>query len=107
MIVLELLQLHFLAVSFNLNQIIENLHYYTELFHTDIVLNILNLWLLAYNTLTVLCEESRIVSSVSSIMKSITDLFSNLSIKFTCFIDFGSASSACCLLKSAAIGLQC
>ena len=63
------------------------------------------MWLFVYNTHTVPCEKSIIVFFVSSLMKNITDFFSKLSIKFICFIAFGSASSACCLLKSVAIGL--
>ena len=54
-----------------------------------------------HNTLTVPCDKSKMISFTSSIMKNI-----NLSllpyrfpVKLVCYIAFGSASSACCLLK--------
>ena len=62
------------------------------------------------NTLTVTHEKSKTVSFASSVMKSIVVLSfifrSWLSLRFRfpvrliCCIAFGSASSACCLLKS-------
>ena len=54
---------------------------------------------------TVPCEKSKIVYFVSSIMKNIfVFLFrARLHVKLICCIAFGSASRACCLLKSIAI----
>ena len=55
-----------------------------------------------YNTLTVPCEKSKMVSFASSIMKNIAApaVQSRFPVKLICCIAFGSASSACCLLKS-------
>ena len=55
-----------------------------------------------YNTFTVPCEKSKIVSFASSIMKT-TSARSRFPVKLICFIAFGSASSAYCLLKSVAV----
>ena len=60
-----------------------------------------------YNTLTVPCEKSKIVSFTSLTMKNI-NVFAfppraRLPVKLICYIDFGSVSSACCLLKSITI----
>ena len=58
-----------------------------------------------YNTVTVHCEKSKMVSFASSIMKNITLLFarSRFLVKLIYSITSGSASSACHLLKSIAI----
>ena len=48
------------------------------------------------------CEKSKIVSFPSSVMKNIVPLFSRFPVKLICYIAFGSASSACFLLKSIA-----
>ena len=60
-----------------------------------------------YNTPKVPCEISEIVSFASSIMKRIVVFAfhsqARFPIKLICCITFGSASSACCLLKSIAI----
>ena len=61
-----------------------------------------------YNTLTVPCEKSKIVSSVFSMLKTIVIVFpskSRIPVKLTCSIAFGSASSAFFLLKPIAIFL--
>ena len=62
-----------------------------------------------YNTFTLPCEKSKIFSIASSIIKNFNILL--LPLRFPViliwFITFGSASSACCLLKSIAILLQC
>ena len=57
------------------------------------------------NTFTVPCEKSKMVSFASSIMKNIVApaAQSRFPVKLICCIAFGSASSACCLLKSIAI----
>ena len=58
-----------------------------------------------HNTFTVLCEKSKTVSFASSIMKNIVPFSarSRFPINLICCIAFGSASSACWLLKSVAI----
>ena len=58
-----------------------------------------------YNTLTVPCEKSKMVSFASSIMKNIFVFPSQFrfAVKWICCLAFGSAPSACCLLKSIAI----
>ena len=58
-----------------------------------------------YNTFTVSCENSKIASFASSIVKNIVLLpsQSKCSVKMICCIAFGSVSSAPCLLKSIAI----
>ena len=48
-------------------------------------------------------ENSKTVSFASSIMGNIAALFSRFSVKLICYIAVGSASSACCLLKSIVI----
>ena len=50
-------------------------------------------------------EKSNLVSFFSSIMKNIVALFSRFPVKLICCIAFGSASSACDLLRSIAITL--
>ena len=57
------------------------------------------------NTLTVPCDKSKMISFTSSIMKNInlSLLPSRFRVKLVCYIAFGSASSACCLLKSISI----
>ena len=58
-----------------------------------------------YNTLTVLCEKSKIVSFTSSIIKNIVVLAfqSKFLVKLICCIAFGATSSVSCLLKSSAV----
>ena len=58
-----------------------------------------------HNTLTVSCEKSKMFSFTSSIMKNLTQLFAPLRfpVKLICCVAFGSASIACCLLKSIGI----
>ena len=59
------------------------------------------------NPLAVACEKSKMVSFASSIMKNII-VFpsqSRFAVKLIYCIGFGSATSACCLLKSIAITL--
>ena len=53
-----------------------------------------------HNTLTVPCEKSKMVSFASSIMKNIEGpaARSKFPVKLICYIAFGSASSACCLV---------
>ena len=62
-----------------------------------------------HDTFTAPCEKSKMVSFASSIMKNIVVfVFLSLSkflVKLICCIAFGSASSACFLLKSIAINL--
>ena len=58
-----------------------------------------------YNALTVPCQKSKIVSFAASVMKKIVALSFTFTprfrfqVKLICCIVFGSASSACCLLK--------
>ena len=55
------------------------------------------------------CEKSKMISFACSIVKSIS-VFPSRSIfpvTLTCCIAFGSALSACCLLKPIVISLQC
>ena len=58
-----------------------------------------------HNTFTVPCEKSKMVSFTSSIMKNIFVFLSQFrfAVKLICCIAFGSASSACCALKSIAM----
>ena len=58
-----------------------------------------------HSTFTVPCEKSKMDSFVSSIMKKIVApaARSRFPVKAIYCIAFGSASSACCLLKSIAI----
>ena len=57
-----------------------------------------------HNTLAGPCEKSKIVSFASSIMKNNLLLLPlRFPVKLICFIAFGSAAMACCLLKSIAI----
>ena len=58
----------------------------------------INLQLLVYNTLTMLCEESRITFVISSVIK-------NIVIFLYCCIAFESASSACCSIRLITISL--
>ena len=55
-----------------------------------------------YNTLTVPCEKSKIVSFVSSIMENIVAFSAQLRtlVKLICCIAFGSKSSACCFINN-------
>ena len=57
------------------------------------------------NTFTVLCEKSKTVSFVSSIMKNIVapSAQSIFAVDLIRGITFGLASSTCCLLKSTAM----
>ena len=57
------------------------------------------------NTLIIPCQKSKIVSFTSSIMKNIVlfPAWSKFPVKAICCIAFGSASSACYLLKPIAI----
>ena len=58
-----------------------------------------------HNTFTVPCEKSKMASFASLIMKNIvvcSALF-RFAVKLICCIALGSASGACCLLKSIAI----
>ena len=61
-----------------------------------------------HNTFTVPCEKSKMVSFASSIMKQIVAPSSRyrFPVKLICYIAFGSASAACCSIKSIAIILQ-
>ena len=54
---------------------------------------------------TVPSEKSKNFSFPSSIIKNIAAWFSRFPVKLICSIAFGSASSACCLLKSIATNL--
>ena len=57
-----------------------------------------------YNTLTVLCEKSKIVSFTTSIIKNVVLAFqSKFLVKLICCIAFGATSSVSCLLKSSAV----
>ena len=58
-----------------------------------------------HNTLTVLCEKSKMISFAFSIMKKIAMLpsRSKFAVKLICCIAFESASNVYCLLKSIAI----
>ena len=58
-----------------------------------------------YKTFTVSCEKSKTVSFASSIIKNIVlfPVLSKFAVKLICWIGVGSASRACCLLKSIAI----
>ena len=58
-------------------------------------------------SLQFLCEKSKIVSLVSSFMTSIavSPSHSKFSVQLICYIAFGSASSACCLLKSITVSI--
>ena len=62
--------------------------------------NKINLW----KTFRDPCEKSKIVSFTYSIMKNIfvCPALSRFAVKLICCIALGSASSACCLLKSVA-----
>ena len=55
-----------------------------------------------HNTFTVPCEKSKMVSFAFSIMQNIiaSSSRSRFPVKLICCIALGSASSACCLLKS-------
>ena len=57
------------------------------------------------NSSTVPCEESKVVSFTSSVMKNSNVFFSpfRFPVKLICYIAFGLVSTACCLLKSFAI----
>ena len=59
------------------------------------------------NALTVPFEKSKTFSFVSSIIKNIVSLSAlfRFPVELICFIDFGSASCFCCLLKSVAVYL--
>ena len=61
------------------------------------------------DTLTDLCEKSRMVSFTSPIMKNIVppSIRSRYLVKLICCIAFESTSSACYLLKSITIKLLC
>ena len=63
---------------------------------------------LNYKTFTVPCEKSKTVSLVSSIIKSIFvfPALPRFAVKLICWIAYGSASRACCLLKSIAVILK-
>ena len=54
-----------------------------------------------HNTFTVPCENSKMVSFASSIMKNIAVFLaqSRFPVKVICCMAFPSASSICCLLK--------
>ena len=58
---------------------------------------------MTHNTLTVPFEKSKSASCASSVMKNIDVSLSQFPVKLICCIDFGSALSFCCLLKSIAI----
>ena len=60
-----------------------------------------------YKTFTVPCEKSKTVSFAFSIIKNIVapSALSEFAVKLICWIALGSASRACCLLKSIAINL--
>ena len=81
------------------------LKYYIESFYIDIILEQNKIVEHIHNTFTVPCEKSKMVSFASSIMKNIVApaAQSRFPVKLICCIAFGSASSACCLLKSIAI----
>ena len=61
-----------------------------------------------HNTLTVPYEKSKMVSFAFSTTKNIFafPFWSRFAVKVICCIAFGSASSACCLLKFIAIILK-
>ena len=58
-----------------------------------------------HNIFTAPCEKSKMVSFTSLIVKKIVAPSSRsiFPVKLICYIASGSASSACCLLKSIAI----
>ena len=58
-----------------------------------------------HNTLTVPCRKSKMVSFASSIIRKIIapSAWSRFAVNLSCWVTFGSTSSACCLLKSIAI----
>ena len=58
-----------------------------------------------HNAFTVPCEKSKMVKFASSVMKNIVapSVRFRFSVKLVYYIAFGSASSACCLLKSIAM----
>ena len=56
-----------------------------------------------YNTLTVRCEKSKMVSFDSSLMKQIVAFAARFSVILICYIASGSTANACSLLKSVAI----
>ena len=58
----------------------------------------------SFNTFTVPCEKSKIVSFTSSRMKNadVSSAQSAFPVKLICYIAFGSAWPAYCLLKSIA-----
>ena len=91
-----------------MNSIILRLKCYIELFYIDIILEQNKIGEHVYNTLTVPCKKSKMVSLTSSIMKNIVApaCQSRLPVKLICCIAFRSASIACCLLKSIAIILS-
>ena len=62
-------------------------------------------WNCIHKTFTVSCEKSKTVSFASSRMKYILvyPALSNFAVKLIYWVALGSASNACCLLKSVAI----
>ena len=57
-----------------------------------------------YNTITALCKKSTTVSIIEYV--AVCSVRSRFAVKLIFCIAFGSASSACCLLKSIAIYLK-
>ena len=78
---------------------------YIESFYIDVILEQNKILEHIYNTLTVPCEKSKVVSLAHSIMKNIAPpaAGSRFPVKLISCIAFGSSSSACCVLKSIAI----
>ena len=79
---------------------------YIESFYIDIILEQNKIVEHIHNNnYTVFCGKSKMVSFASSIMKIIvgTSARSRFLVKLLCYIAFGSASSACCLLNPTAI----
>ena len=86
-------------LSFKLDNFMFKVLYWVILFWYKISLNKI------YNTFTVPCEKSKMVSFASSIMNNIVVFLSRsrFAVKLIFFIAVGSASSACCLLRSTAV----
>ena len=76
-----------------------NLNCCIESFYIDIMLKKKKV----YNTITIPCEKSKIVSIAFLVMKSIVATWSRFPVKLIYCIAFGSVLSGSCLVNSIAI----
>ena len=86
----KLLQYHFLFQNFIFHSTILCLKWYVESFYIDIILKENKIVKHLYNTLTVPCEKSEMVSFASSIMENIVASSSRFrfQVKLICCIAF-------------------